>query len=205
MCLVFSPRPPLLTFSFPESTNVPPLPAWALASSLTLSLTQVYVKGLSFLLCYVLAFLLFPHWKNQPKHISPCDLPVANFSATTLLVLPVQSHSDCSSCCFTASHWLHPHIPPLCMQCLWKRRWKMQGEYRVLGRTFWAVKPRTAGSRGWLSPAEVPAAPALSSYMALPALPVPSSYSAKTLLPGTVMSPSPASGHTCVISFYVLP
>lgn len=48
-------------------------------------------------------------------------------SATTSPVLPVQSHSDYSSCCSTASHRLRPHIHALHMQCLWKRRWKMWG------------------------------------------------------------------------------
>jgi len=41
---------PLLTFSFAGSAVVPSLPARALASSLTQSLTQHYVAGLSFLL-----------------------------------------------------------------------------------------------------------------------------------------------------------
>lgn len=72
----------------------------------------------------------------------------------------------------------------------------MQGEERGLQKQLWAVKPRSAGSRGWLSPAKVPQllprAPA--QPWALPAPSVPSSHSCQNTCAGKAALSPPACG-----------
>jgi len=73
------------------------------------------------------------------------------------------------------------------MQCLRKRRWKMHGEDRDLGRRFWAVKHRTAGSKGWLSPAKVPLLQPRAPARLYLLFQFPAPTAVKALLPGKGM------------------
>lgn len=63
----------------------------------------------------------------------------------------------------------------------------MPDEDGRLGRKFWAVKHRTAGSRGWLSPAEVPPLQPWAPTRLYLLFQFPAPTAVKTLLPGKVM------------------